>query len=384
MRPGEEVAEALRAAIEALGDEEADALLAEARIEAHARVRAILAEVMTQALLERSLAQLIDLARQAPRPDDADPTSDHADVGAPPAPRTPVAPQRPAPAPAPAPDAVAVAVAGGADEPGWYVYCVIGDSEELELPGSLPGVVDGQHVRLVREGELAAVASQVALSAYDEQTLRESLNDAEWLERTARAHERVLDEVRARTTVIPMRLCTIYRSERAVGEMLVRERQGLAGTLARLTGKTEWGVKVFVQPALVERAATQTDGELAKLTAELQGGSAGAAYIRRKQLERLLREATSRLIDESVEDVHARLTALAVEARLSPPQRQEASGHSAPMVLNGAYLLADAATDEFHACVAALRAQYEPRGCELQATGPWPPYNFVAGSGEAA
>jgi hypothetical protein len=106
--------------------------------------------------------------------------------------------------------------------------------------------------------------------------------------------------------------------------------------------------------------------------------------MRGKQVEGVLREETDRLIDECVEDVHSRLSKLAVEALRNPLQRQEASGHSAPMVLNGVYLLDDAATDEFHSCVAALADEYRGRGCELEATGPWPPYNFVKSSIEAA
>jgi len=106
--------------------------------------------------------------------------------------------------------------------------------------------------------------------------------------------------------------------------------------------------------------------------------------MRRRQLEGLLREEAERLIDDCVEGAHSRLSALAVEALRNPLQRQEASGHSGQMVLNGVYLLDDGATDEFHACLASLTREYGPRGCDLQSTGPWPPYNFVKSSIEAA
>jgi hypothetical protein len=236
----------------------------------------------------------------------------------------------------------------------------------------------------VSKAGLAAVASQVSLAEFGEETLRESLNDLEWLERTARAHERVLDEVRARTTAIPLRLCTIYRSERSVQDMLAGERASLTEALERLSGKTEWGLKVFVEPTAVERAATESSAELASLEDEAQRASGGGAYLRRKQLEGRLRVEVDRLIDDCVEEVHTRLSALAVEALRNPLQRQEASGHHGQMVLNGVYLLDDRETDDFHACVAELVERYAPRGFDLQATGPWPPYNFVKSSIEAA
>ena len=393
MRAGDDAFEALRGAIEALADAEAAELVAEARIEARAKVRTILAEAMAQALLDRSQAELERPAGERPRSGGARRSGERVEGRAP----TPTANPEPAPPErpavgeeAPGPGAAAgeeapepSAAAASTDERGWYVYCVVGDAG-LSLPDSLSGVAEGHAVRLLADGDLAAVASQVPLSEFGEETLRESLGDVEWLERTARSHERVLDEVRARTTVIPMRLCTIYRSESSVGEMLARERQALTEALARLEGKTEWGLKVFVEPHAVERAAKHASAELARLEAELEDASAGGAYMRRKQLESLLREETDRLVDECVEDAHSRLSALAVEALRNPLQRQEASGQSGQMVLNGVYLLDDAASDEFHACVAALAEEYGPRGCDLQSTGPWPPYNFVKSSIEAA
>lgn len=392
MRAGDDAFEAMRGAIEALADAEAAELVAEARIEARAKVRTILAEAMAQALLDRSQAELERPGGERRRSGGARSTRERVEGRAP----TPAANPQPAPPESPlgeeVPGAGAAAgeetpepsaAAASADELGWYVYCVVGDAGP-SLPDSLSGVAEGHAVRLLADGDLAAVASQVPLSEFGEETLRESLGDVEWLERTARSHERVLDEVRARTTVIPMRLCTIYRSESSVGEMLARERQALTEALARLEGKTEWGLKVFVEAPAVERAAKEASAELARLEAELEDASTGGAYMRRKQLEGLLREETERLVDECVEDAHSRLSALAVEALRNPLQRQEASGQSGQMVLNGVYLLDDAATDEFHASVAALAEEYGPRGCDLQSTGPWPPYNFVKSSIEAA
>ncbi len=355
MRAGDEAFDALRAAIDELAEGEAAELVAEARIEARAKVRTILAEAMAHALLERSQAQLSATPAAAPEP----------------------VPEPPLPAPAPQ-------VHDAPEELGWYVYGVVGadslDLSDLPLRGA-----DARHqVQVLRQGDLAALASHVPLSEFGEQTLRESLNDVAWLEGTARGHEHVLDEVRAVTTVIPMRLCTVYRSEDSVTEMLTREHSSLTEALSRLTAKTEWGLKIFVEPSAAERAAKQTSHEAGRLDAELEDASAGSAYIRRKQLDVVLREQTDGLIDGCVDEAHSRLSALSVEALSNPLQRPEASGHSGEMVLNGVYLLDDAATEEFHAAVAVLIDKHGAHGFEFEATGPWPPYNFVKSSIEAA
>lgn len=98
-------------------------------------------------------------------------------------------------------------------------------------------------------------------------------------------------------------------------------------------------MKRDVDHVLLGGVEDDLDRDPAKLEAELADASPGVAYMRGRQLERLRSAALTRLVDECVSHVHARVSALAVEARLSPPQDQEATGYSTPMVLNGAYLL---------------------------------------------
>jgi hypothetical protein len=268
-------------------------------------------------------------------------------------------------------------------ELGWYVYCVV-DPEGIDLAPSPLGV-DGEHpLAILHQDGIAAVASQVALDEFGEEALRESVNDLAWLEDKARRHEAVLAHVRDRATVIPMRLCTIYRSEAAVLGMLAREHGPMAEALARLVAKTEWGVKLFAIPAELEQLARQRSPRVAELAAQIEQASAGEAYLLRKRLEALGREDGERLIEECCDGAHARLSGAAVEALLNPLQPPEITNHSGEMVLNGVYLVEDAASDRFHAAVDAVRAEWEAVGFDVQVTGPWPAYNFVKASIEAA
>jgi Gas vesicle synthesis protein GvpL/GvpF len=367
MNEGDAAFEALRRAVEELAGGEAQALVADARAEARAKVRSILAEAIAQALLERSSAVL------AAEADPAAPAS--AGVG-------------PAPVASESPDATSFESpdAGSEGPPpsnhGWYVYCVA--RAPLEIPDGLTGVDQREPVSVLADGGLAAVTSRVSLAEFGEQTLRENLGDARWLEDKARGHERVLEAALGLATVIPMRLCTIYGSEAAVRAMLAREHHSFVEALERLGGRTEWGVKVFADLAQVERAAEQRSGKLAELAAELDELSEGEAYMRRKGLDTVRREEAERLVEACTDGVHSRLTGLAVEALVNPPQRREVSGRSGEMVLNGVYLVDDAAVEQLHTAVEELAAEYGPLGFELEPTGPWPPYNFVKTSLEAA
>jgi hypothetical protein len=234
-------------------------------------------------------------------------------------------------------------------------------------------------VELIEHGELAAIASRVSLDEFGEDQLRERLNDVRWLEELARAHEAVLDEALARLTVVPMRLCTIYRGEEQVEEMLADEHEVFADALARLEGRAEWGVKLIAEPDALERAAA---GEAAG--DDESALSPGAAYMQGRSREARTREELDRIAGEWAEEVHERLARLATEALVNPVQNPEVSGHVGDMLLNGVYLVPDDDVDELRAEAEALAREFEPRAASVELTGPWPAYNFVKGSIEAA
>ena len=170
-----------------------------------------------------------------------------------------------------------------------------------------------------------------------------------------------------------MRLCTIYRGEPQVRDMLAREHHALMDALSRLDGKTEWSVKLIAEPGALSRAASKADAG----NGDEPALAAGAAYMRERGREARAREAIDRLAEEWTLAVHERLAANAVEALVNPLQNPEVSGHTGDMLLNGAYLVADADLDAFRDEVAALQREHREHGASVEMSGPWPPYNFV-------
>ena len=86
--------------------------------------------------------------------------------------------------------------------------------------------------------------------------------------------------------------------------------------------------------------------------------------------------------DAACATAHARLAAVAVEAKLNPLQPRELTNRDERMLLNGVYLVDDRASSEFADVAAALQSEYAADGVELELTGPWPPYNFVNDASE--
>jgi gas vesicle protein GvpL/GvpF len=262
-----------------------------------------------------------------------------------------------------------------------WAYCVVGADRPAPDP-TLTGVAGGPVTR-VEAGALAALVSRVPLSEFAAEPLRANLNDLDWLERVARAHEEVLDAALAGSTIVPLRLCTIYQTEDGVREMLERESRAMLEVLARLEDHQEWAVKLFVDRAELEREARSRSPDASALEAELEASTGGGAYILRRRLEREIRAEADRLAGELAEDVHARLVAATSAAITLRAQNRELSGREGEMLLNGAYLVEAARVDRLTALVSELDEHHRALGARVELTGPWPPYNFVTPDGAA-
>jgi hypothetical protein len=249
-----------------------------------------------------------------------------------------------------------------------WAYCVLRASD--------PAPADVQ--RLEAAG-LAALVSPVPLAEFGSEPLRRNLNDLAWLEKVARHHEELLERAMAETTIVPLRLCTLYENEESVKRMLKREHDSLISALEHLAGRQEWGVKLLVDPHRLDEEARSGSHEAAAMEEELDTHGSGGAYMLRRRLERHVRERADSLAAELAEQVHARLQDWAIDAVTRPPQNRELSGHEGEMLLNAAYLVEADRVRELRDLVAELEERHRPLGARIALTGPWPPYNFVPG-----
>jgi hypothetical protein len=258
-----------------------------------------------------------------------------------------------------------------------WAYCVVraGDRRPAELHGVDPGFA----VEPVEAAGLVALVSRVPRSGFAAEPLRQNLNDISWLERVARAHEVVLEETLAAATLVPLRLCTLFEDFEGVRRMLGNERDKLTAALDALDGRQEWGVKVLVDPERLEEQARARVGDATAAGDEAAG--AGGAYMRRRRIDRQVREAAHALMSELAEDVRATLEHSALDVVTRPPQNRELSGYEGEMLVNAACLIDSARVDALRALVGELEARHHGLGARVELTGPWPPYNFVPHGG---
>ncbi|TXS52656.1 GvpL/GvpF family gas vesicle protein [Streptomyces sp. t39] len=257
-----------------------------------------------------------------------------------------------------------------------YVYVVGFDGNGLDRVTSLTAGIDGGTLRPVSSHRgLTALVSSVPADRFGEENLPAQLEDLGRLEAVARAHHAVVDTAFAETTVLPMRLATVYRDEARVAAMLDERHDSFGALLRVLDGHVELGVKVYAVPQAAP--APQEPAEEA-------AGSPGRAYLQRRRAARRTTQDTYRAAAGTA-DAAARLAGSIASARtVHRPQQGEWSAGRGENVANEAYLVPLPEVERFRAELGAL-AQDTP-GVAVEVTGPWAPYSFAteAAAGGAA
>ncbi|GAA1971640.1 GvpL/GvpF family gas vesicle protein [Catenulispora subtropica] len=246
-----------------------------------------------------------------------------------------------------------------------WLYAVV-SADGPPLPDT--SGVAGESPYLVPGPGVAAVAGRVPRADFDEEPLRARLEDVAWLDRTVRTHHRVIAALATTRPVLPMRYATVYREDSGVSAMLSAHRDELLAILERITGCTEWGVKIY----LAHASSALSDSDSVQPADEQRPGT---AYLLRRKAQRWDRQETLRLAADEVGRFHGALAATAVERARHPLQDSETSGRREPMLLNGAYLVADEHLPTWEKMIASFVADHDELSVEV--TGPWPAYSFT-------
>jgi hypothetical protein len=235
-----------------------------------------------------------------------------------------------------------------------YVYGVLAarDAAGVRVEG-----VAGAGVRTVTHGEIAALVSEVhgeALAA----------------PREVRAHWRVLEEVSAKATILPVRFATVMESEDALREQLLEPRaERLSSLLEELAGHVQLSVKGLYEEERLLHDVVQGTPEIARVRAQVRNLPDSAGYYDRIRLGELVSAEVERRRRHDSTFALERLQGHAVAAR-----EEEATG--AQTAFNTAFLVERGRIDEFSRAVTSLREELSDR-INLRYVGPLPPYSFV-------
>jgi len=233
----------------------------------------------------------------------------------------------------------------------WYAYCI---GEKLAFPElarhrkpvpleSLLGV-SGNQVFLYPASDLAVVVS--------EHNPQETLNQKSGMD-----HARVIADCFQHSTVLPFRFGTVFNDDESLRRSIRSNQRQFLSNIGKLHGKTEMHLKMFVDDccghALDRHQPAEGVGRQ-----YLSGLRENAARARERQTRaRAVSFQMHRLFMPLDEDVSCRVT------------------ESGKMVLDIAHLIDRKCVERYQNKFSTTSAMM--RECQMQLSGPWPPYHFV-------
>lgn len=235
----------------------------------------------------------------------------------------------------------------------WYAYCISEKQSFPELarhrkPIPLESIhgVSGNQVFLYPASDLAVIVS--------EYNPNEVMNQKSGVE-----HARVIADCFKHTTVLPFRFGTVFDSDESLRKSIRSNQRQFLGNLEKLQGKTEMHIKIHV-----DESGRDNHGN---------GNVDSVSGVGREYLSHL-REAASR---QRERQTRARAVAFQMHRNLSPLDEEVSCRmtDNGRMLLDIAHLINRKQVERYQNKYAQLVAQMKQ--CQMQLSGPWPPYHFV-------
>jgi hypothetical protein len=234
----------------------------------------------------------------------------------------------------------------------WYAYC-IGEKQAFpELarhrkPVPLESVhgVSGNQVFLYPASDLAVIVS--------EHNPAEALNQKSGVD-----HARVIADCFKHSTVLPFRFGTVFSDDESLRKSIRSNQRQFLGNIDKLRGKTEMHLKILVDDCCCGKDSDR----------HVSTETVGHEYLTN------LRETATR---QRERQTRARAVSFQMH-RLFMPLDEEVScrlTESGKMVLDIAHLIDRKYVERYQNKFTTTSAMM--RDCQMQVSGPWPPYHFV-------
>ncbi|WP_263359980.1 GvpL/GvpF family gas vesicle protein [Acidicapsa ligni] len=232
----------------------------------------------------------------------------------------------------------------------WYAYCISEKQSFPELarhrkPIPLESVagIGGNQVFLYPASDLAIVVS--------EHSPHEPVSQKSGVD-----HARVIADCFKQSTVLPFRFGTVFQDDESLRKSIRSNQRQFQSNLERLHGKTEMHLKIHVDDCCRE------------LDKHIPLEGVGKEYLSN------LRETATR---QRERQTRARAVSFQMH-RMFAPLDEEVScrlTESGKMILDIAHLIDRKCVERYQNKYTTTTAMM--RECQMQLSGPWPPYHFV-------
>ena len=250
-------------------------------------------------------------------------------------------------------------------EEGRYLYCIINSGNEKSF-GKV-GVEDSV-VSVVNFQDIGVVFHSCTAKPY-QTSAKEKVE--EWI----LAHQYVIDvATEAYGTVVPLTFDTIFKgNDGTLKEWLSKEYVQLKTLLAKLEGKAEYGVQIFLEKDQIEKTLNK-NLEIQSLKNKLDKASSGTAYLLNKKIEKEIQLEKQLVVDRYAQDLYVQIENLVDEIKLySTNKAVPDKWQDKQMILNISCLTPKQKIEN----LGNTLGHFKNEGFVVRFTGPWPPYSFA-------
>ena len=239
---------------------------------------------------------------------------------------------------------------------GKYIYCIIASSEAHSF-GPLGIGGRGDELRTILYDDIAAVVSDSPIISYA--ISRENML----------AHEKAIEEIMKKHTVLPVRFCTIAKDEDKVKKILEIEHDRFAELLKNFEGKKELGLRAIFKEDVIYKEIAEKYEDIRALKKALSSEPPAKTYYLRVEVGRKVEAALQEEKDTYKEEILNTLSPLALDTKVN-------TTYGELMIINTAFLVENATEAKFDQNVQALADKYDDK-IKFKYVGTLPPFNFV-------
>ena len=184
-------------------------------------------------------------------------------------------------------------------------------------------------------------------------------------------HEKVLEAVMEKFTVLPVRFSTIseHDNNEAILKILEKDYRKFDEMLTKMDGKKELGLKILAQETAIYESILEKDHEIKSLKAKLINLPADKTHYQRMKIGEMVANAVKKETENYKNLILEVLNPLAEDMKIN-------NNYGEMMILNAAFLIKNEAEPVFDKAVIDLDEKYGTI-MTFKYVGTLPPYNFV-------
>ncbi|MEI8216503.1 MAG: GvpL/GvpF family gas vesicle protein [Eubacteriales bacterium] len=255
-----------------------------------------------------------------------------------------------------------------------YIYCItkgITDNELITVTTAISGI---NRVEILHYKDIQAVSSLVDSQEFQSDAVNKHLDNLEWVEERAMAHENIIEEIMENYSVLPMRFLTIYENERNVAEFLKTHYGKIVKNLEVADNNFEFSIKVFLDKDKMKSSILESS-DVKKKIEEITAKPKGIAYLLSKKLEDTIESQIQDSVNRDAKKIFERIEALS--ENIITKEINEEDVDSVELIVNAVVLANKIKFQDLKDEIEKINDKYGESGYFLQESRPWPIYNFI-------